>query len=489
MISRARRPGRLGLLAAFAISLLLIPVVAFAQADTWTPTGNMNVARRDHNAVLLANGKVLIAAGLTPGWEGPGAELYDPLSGTFTPTAGALLHGHSQGSTATLLADGRVLIVGGLSSQSEAEIYDPSTDTFTAAASLNDHRCYHSATRLADGRVLIAGGQRQDPPIYAPVSIASSEVYDPGTDTFTIVGPLSNTRTGHEANLLEDGRVLVTGGGRTTTAGSGVALDSAEIFAPTTSTFTPLTATMSSTRVGHSATLLRSGRVLIAGGIIGASLAAEVFDPATESFTTVGQLNYGRSSHTATLLPDGRVLLAGGFVAIGPVTTATAEIYDPASAQFTMAGDMGATRQQFTSTLLPSGLVLAAGGYGGVDYLATAELYQPAYVPEGVVEIIEGELPPLPGGSAGALKNQLALAEKSLAGARIYLAAGNAKKAQLDYCHAIRKVREFISVVESWMPFPIEPAAGELLIADANNMIWMIQLEMSEAGLTPCSAG
>ena len=145
------------------VSTRLLCVVLFslfgssASAQTWTATGSMSVARRDHTATLLNNGKVLIQ-------RGPPAELYDPVTGTFSLT-GTMVFGHGSFTTATRLSDGRVLITGGSTfpTAAAAEIYDPETGTFSPTGSLNEARAAHTATLLPDGRVLIAAGSSGSP--------------------------------------------------------------------------------------------------------------------------------------------------------------------------------------------------------------------------------------------------------------------------------------------------------------------------------------
>src|SRR5262245_31067956 len=132
----------------------VLGVLAFLAQDaaaqgTWTTTGSMSVQRRDHTATLLTDGKVLINRG-----TGGSTELYDPVTGAFSPTGPSLGGGFAQGSTATRLLDGRVLIVGG----SPAEIYNPPTGTFSPAGNLNVARVVHTATLLSNGKVLIVGG-------------------------------------------------------------------------------------------------------------------------------------------------------------------------------------------------------------------------------------------------------------------------------------------------------------------------------------------
>ena len=264
------------------VALLL---VASAQAETWTATGSMAFARRDHTATLLNNGKVLVQGFSVTTL----AELYDPSSGTFTP-AGTTLFSHSLYSTATRLLDGRVLIVGGWNAQQTAEIYDPATGTFSLTGNPNTVHTAHTATLLPDGRVLIAAGRD----VGGPGTHAVSEIYDPATGTFSLTGSLNEHRSNHTATLLSNGKVLITGGIQTTTPGFGIHLSAAEIYDPGTGAFS-LTGDMSLARAVHTATLLSNGLVLITGGNI-FSDSVELYNPATGSFSPTGNLTTPRSS-------------------------------------------------------------------------------------------------------------------------------------------------------------------------------------------------
>jgi hypothetical protein len=125
---------------------------------------------------------------------------------------------------------------------------------------------------------------------------------------FVPIGDMKTSRYGHTATLLLDGRVLVTGGTKDT-------MHSAELFASASSSFTPTSGGMVHVRSGHRAALLVNGNVLIAGGSDSSNnliTTAEIFDPATEHFAATGDLNQARKFATATLLPSGKVLIAGG---------------------------------------------------------------------------------------------------------------------------------------------------------------------------------
>src|SRR5437016_9900957 len=181
-------------------------------------------------------------------------------------------------------------------------------------------RTGHAATVLADGRVLITGGRDG-----AGTIVATAEIFDPATETSTAVGALVTARVSHTATLLPNGRVLIAGG--TSATGS---LSSAEIFDPANpgAGFRVLSATMGAARAGHTATLLKDGTVLIAGGDVAGT--AEIFDPTTETFSsTLLTMAAPRIGHTATLFSNDSVLLAGG-------NTDSMELFTPADQKFTL---------------------------------------------------------------------------------------------------------------------------------------------------------
>jgi hypothetical protein len=190
------------------------------------------------------------------------------------------------------------------------------------------------------------------------------------------VATLRAARAAHTATTLRSGQVLVVGG----MADGGGSLASVELFDPGANSVQELRS-LAERRAGHTATLLGDGRVLIAGGYNGEYLASlEVFDASARRFHAAGSLVEGRSGHTATLLPDGRVLFVGG-IGRGWTFLPSAELYDPETGRSEPVASMSEPRESHTSTLLADGRVLVIGGHSGrrqdMEVYASAEIFSP----------------------------------------------------------------------------------------------------------------
>ena len=177
----------------------------------------------------------------------------------------------------------------------------------------------------------------------------------------------------HTATLLPSGKVLVAGG-----AFNGSALASAELYDPATNTWSAA-GSMTTTRMQHTATLLANGKVLAAGGTgggIDVRGSAEIYDPVTNTWSAAGSLNTGRLAHTASLLSNGKIVVVAGRA--GNIFFNSVELYDPSTNAWSVTGVLATAREGHTAIILLNGKVLAAGGTDGVAALASAELYDPA---------------------------------------------------------------------------------------------------------------
>jgi hypothetical protein len=285
----------------------------------------------------------------------------DAFTATGAPATGRT------GFASTLFADGLVLVAGGTDAGNavlnSAEIYSVSGAAFTATGNLNAARTGAVAVLLPTGKILVAGGSSDGT---ANGALNTAELFDPATGIFTLTGQnMTAARFGMTATLLNTGKVLLAGGGN-----SGGVLNSAELYDAVTDTFTA-TGNLNAGRSGASATLLGSGKVLVAGGSSdgtagGALNSAEVFDPAgAGTFTSVAGANptlaTGRWQPEAALLVSGKVLVAGGENGGGALTSA--DLYDPAADSFTASTHpMNDARANGTAVALPNGMVLLPGG-------------------------------------------------------------------------------------------------------------------------------
>ncbi len=339
-------------------------------------TGAMLTPRTRHAAVRLLDGRVLIVGGTALGPLGPrdpvtgqwptgllaSAELWDPATGRFSATG--RMATEREDATATLLDDGRVLVAGGVTWQhggsetglASAELYDPATGTFSPTGPMRYGRgiCHCGVTKpglsrpvaakLVDGRVFVAGGQvlGTDPNASPPGPYA--DVYDPRSGTFSRSPTIPCDTSRSTVTALLDGRALI------------VCISSAVIWDPASNQFAA-TGAPRMTYPGD-ATRLPDGRVLLTAPVqAGMAPPAEIYDPATGTFGLLSEVSSPGRIRFA--LPDGRLLLAadsffasdGAAQGFDPTTGATAPLETPV-----------ALRDGSSTTLLLDGRVLIAGG-------------------------------------------------------------------------------------------------------------------------------
>jgi hypothetical protein len=348
--------------AAGATASKQVTVLVFHVAAT---AGVANSVRFGATATTLSNGKVLIAGGSTTA-DGlnpvKSGALYDPATGKYTAIASTMGDNRYQ-HTATLLSDGRVLLAGGAKDNvpnpsATADIYDPAANTFSATGSMNTARSQHTATLIGINLVLIAGGNNGG-------ALLTAELFAPG-GTFS---PLFNSGNcmSNAGKCMQFGRAqatatLLSGKAKVLIVGGAGASTTSDLFDVNTSTFSAGGAALQS-RSGHTATLLNDGRVLLVGG---SGTTTELFKIDGTASLAGPNSAMARTQHTANLMPGGVVLIAGGMS--GGSATNSLEVFDPnnsdavTSLTTTASQTLSSARAQHVSALLPSGNVLVSHG-------------------------------------------------------------------------------------------------------------------------------
>jgi len=300
----------------------------------WQETGFMNYAREEHTATLLTNGLVLAAGGFTAGSGGgtlSTCELYSPATGVWTNTGSMRTARYAH--TAVLLTNGLVLVAGGVSNSillASSEIYNPVAGTWTPTGNLNTTRYFASAFLLTNGTVLVVGGQTTNGAI-----LSSAEIYNPATGLWRYTAsPMLMPQSQPISQLLPDGQLLVAGGLTNGAAVSGFS----ELYDPVGDSWSQ-TGSMNTPREAAGSVLLNNGIVLVAGGDNGGNgmTNAELYDPGTGIWTVTGAMNEGRNgSFPMVLLANGEALATGGLPANNDLSTGTAELYTTTAATITI---------------------------------------------------------------------------------------------------------------------------------------------------------
>jgi N-acetylneuraminic acid mutarotase len=370
--------------------LTLTSMAALAAAQgVVTAAPPLKDARQHHTATKLKDGRVLVVGG-----RGADAlstlascELFNPKSNKWS--ACAPLHVARSHHAATALDDGRLLVTGGTTHESvdgqnrfvalaSVELYDPKTNTWTLGAPMADARNGHTATLLLDGTVLVVGGAREQ-----RLHLTAVERFDPAHNTWKSEAPLAIARWLHAAVRDSEGDVVVVGG-RSNAAqqgkGPGVSIAEVERFEVKTGTWKPLPP-MSEPRQ-RTAVIAEptGGGVIVIGGQTATSSTnyAETWNPTlTEWQPFENHLSMSLSSHTGTRLPTGDLVVIGGEPP-NAVDTTRVQRWLAASKQWCLAGELKSGRKQHSATLLDDGRVLVVGGTSSGLPEKSAELWAPA---------------------------------------------------------------------------------------------------------------
>ena len=379
-------------------------------ANVWTNTSApLNIRRGAHTAILLPSpwNQVLIAGGNTGLDPNEVCELYDLTSKDWTTTGDLNVTGTFGKGMMVLLPSGKPLLIGGEGAESRCEVFDPDSGKWFITSSLEVGRSHITAVVLQTGKVLVASTQ-------VGPSRETAEIYDPSDGKWAIKPSLNIERGAHTVTLLPiipsencSTTVLIVGG-----KNDGGVLDECELYNYTDEEAT-ITDALVEARAYHTATLLASGKVLVAGGegssgtAISSSEIYTIGKPG--SWASAGDIGEARFDHTATLLANGDVLVTGGEDAVGGYIQ-SCEIYSGGS-WTTPGGVMMATpRARHTAVMLLNGDILviggqtaggtptasceiwSGGGWGGADSLNTARYYHTATVLQsGKVLVIGGK--------------------------------------------------------------------------------------------------
>lgn len=355
----------------------------FGLTNAWTGRGKVltnTTALATTNA--LTDGRVLIAGGgsgsLVSARGLDNTELYDGDRQRFV--AGPKLLAARALHQAVTLANGKVLLIGGANATGVAlascEVFDPATNTVSSAASMSRARAGHTATLLKDGRVLVTGGSSSLADLASAILgiTQSCEIYDPTKNSWTTVANMSIVRLGQTATLLANGKVLVCGGATVNFIFPAVT-NTAEVYDPAGNSWSA-TGAMTYATFSHTLATLADGRLLaIGGGVISgltnviATNQTSVYDPGTGLWLAGGNLANARATASVALATDGRLLAIGGATGslLAPSSLTSCEWFDPTTRAWSMGPSMGTSRAGSIALQRPEGLVFVAGGVGGAS--------------------------------------------------------------------------------------------------------------------------
>jgi hypothetical protein len=325
--------------------LLTAASLSAASGGKFVTTGDMTVPRVLHGVALLSDGKVLVAGGVSNNVDVASAEIYDSSNGKFTAT-GSMAEARQfcgLSNHPVTLQNGQVLIAGGYNGQvlATAELFDPSSGSFSQTGSMSTSRWCPAVALLTDGKVLVAGGYEEDGTYQN-----TAELYDPKSGTFSSTCDMTVARDSAMATVLTDGTVLIVGGDNPTE------LNSAEIYDPSSGKFK---ATKGGLPAGITwpflgTALLKNGDVLVTG--VDRGSAAQLYNPKTGKFSSTGVENFNDVGDTDIVLKTGDV------INVGPSGT----LYVASKGDF--IDGPGMIADYSSAVRLKNGKVLVCGGLG-----------------------------------------------------------------------------------------------------------------------------
>ena len=339
--------------------LLEASVITIAQNyGSWSETDSMNIVREGHAIVLLPDSTILVSGNDADSIQSS-CEIYDISTGKWhninPMKVPRTLH------QMVLLSTGKILVIGGLFERS-CELFDPQTETWTMTDSLPSSRNWggFTTTVLQDSRILVVGGLTQDSLGTPFIFSDRCEMYDPITEKWDIVASINIGRDNHRATILNDGKVLITGGEI-----SGSTTNQCEIYDPTLNTW-EIVAQMNERRSLHAVILLKNGNVFISGGSNGDSPllnSCEVYDVSTNEWVLAADMSVYRKDHHIYYLTkiDKLLILGGGTLDFGEDTW---EIYDPNSLESLYYEAFPINQLlEYNNVQLPNENIFVAGGW------------------------------------------------------------------------------------------------------------------------------